>query len=48
MVRIMIILRVKVVVIGGGTGSFVGTWIEKYTHDIAALVNMVDDGGSTA
>ena len=22
-------------------------WIEKYTHSITALVNMVDDGGST-
>ncbi len=39
---------VKVVVIGGGTGSFtLLSGLKKYTHSITALVNMVDDGGST-
>ena len=38
----------KVVVIGGGTGSFtLLSGLKKYTHSITALVNMVDDGGST-
>ncbi|MCL2869940.1 YvcK family protein [Candidatus Saccharibacteria bacterium] len=38
----------KIVVIGGGTGSFVVlSGLKNYTHDITALVNMVDDGGST-
>ncbi len=40
--------RKKVVVIGGGTGSFVVlSALKKYTKYITALVNMVDDGGST-
>lgn len=39
---------VKVVVIGGGTGSFtVLSGLKTYTHDITALVSMADDGGST-
>ncbi|MDO4712758.1 MAG: YvcK family protein [Candidatus Saccharibacteria bacterium] len=39
---------VNVVVIGGGTGSFTLLGgLKKYTHHITALVNMVDDGGST-
>ena len=39
---------VKIVVIGGGTGSFtLLSGLKKYTHSITALVNMVDDGGST-
>mgnify|MGYP003380649138 CR=1 FL=1 len=38
----------KIAVIGGGTGSFMLLQaLKKYTSDIAALVNMVDDGGST-
>ncbi len=39
---------VKIVVIGGGTGSFtVLSGLKNYTDQITALVNMVDDGGST-
>jgi uncharacterized cofD-like protein len=39
---------VKVVVIGGGTGSFVVlSGLKKYVHNITALVSMADDGGST-
>lgn len=42
------IFGLKVVVIGGGTGSFtLLSGLKKYTHSITALVNMVDDGGST-
>ncbi|HSE29832.1 MAG TPA: gluconeogenesis factor YvcK family protein [Candidatus Saccharimonadales bacterium] len=38
----------KVVVIGGGTGSFaVLSGLKNYCRDITALVSMVDDGGST-
>lgn len=38
----------KVVVIGGGTGSFVMlTALKKHTKQLTAIVNMVDDGGST-
>lgn len=38
----------KVVVIGGGTGSFtVLTGLKHYASDITAIVNMSDDGGST-
>lgn len=40
--------QVKVAVIGGGTGSFtLLTALKDHTRSIAALVNMVDDGGST-
>lgn len=39
---------VKIVVIGGGTGSFtVLQGLKHYARDITALVNMADDGGST-
>lgn len=39
---------IKIAVIGGGTGSFTILSGLKYeTRDIAALVNMADDGGST-
>lgn len=39
---------VKIVVIGGGTGSFVLlSGLKKYVHGVTALVNMADDGGST-
>lgn len=39
---------VKVVVIGGGTGSFtLLSALKKHTSQIAAIVNMADDGGST-
>ncbi|MFH0752119.1 MAG: gluconeogenesis factor YvcK family protein [archaeon] len=38
----------KVVVIGGGTGSFnVLKGLKGYDVDVAAVVNMTDDGGST-
>ena len=38
----------KIVVIGGGTGSFtLLTGLKEYTSAITALVNMADDGGST-
>ena len=38
----------KIVVIGGGTGSFtLLQGIKRYTKDVTALVNMADDGGST-
>ncbi len=38
----------KIVVIGGGTGSFtLLSELKNYTHNLTALVNMVDDGGST-
>ena len=39
---------IKIAVIGGGTGSFtLLTALKDYTSQIAALVNMADDGGST-
>lgn len=39
---------VKVVVIGGGTGSFAClSGLKNYCRDITALVSMADDGGST-
>lgn len=38
----------KIVVIGGGTGSFmVLSGLKNYASDITALVSMADDGGST-
>jgi uncharacterized cofD-like protein len=38
----------KIVVIGGGTGSFtVLSALKYYARDITAIVNMADDGGST-
>ncbi len=38
----------KVVVIGGGTGNFtVLSGLKKYPVDLAAIVSMADDGGST-
>ena len=38
----------KVVVIGGGTGSFnLLSSLKQFTPNITALVNMADDGGST-
>ncbi|MDO4870795.1 MAG: YvcK family protein [Candidatus Saccharibacteria bacterium] len=40
--------EVKIAVIGGGTGSSVIlSAFKKHTSQIAALINMVDDGGST-
>lgn len=40
--------QVKIAVIGGGTGSFtLLSALKDYTTQIAALVNMADDGGST-
>lgn len=39
---------IKIAVIGGGTGSFmIISALKDYTKQIAAIVNMVDDGGST-
>jgi uncharacterized cofD-like protein len=39
---------VKIVVIGGGTGSFVVlSGLKHFAYNITALVSMVDDGGST-
>lgn len=41
-------VEVKIAVIGGGTGSFTMLNVLKhYTSRVAAIVNMVDDGGST-
>lgn len=38
----------KIVVIGGGTGSFtLLRGIKRYTDNVTALVNMADNGGST-
>lgn len=38
----------KIVVIGGGTGSFtLLSALKRYSHHLVAIVNMVDDGGST-
>jgi len=38
----------KIVVIGGGTGTFtVLTGLKKYPVDLTAVVSMADDGGST-
>lgn len=38
----------KITVIGGGTGSFtLLSALKNHTSQIAALVNMADDGGST-
>ncbi len=40
--------EIKIAVIGGGTGSFtLLSALKNYTTQIAALVNMADDGGST-
>lgn len=40
--------EVKIAVIGGGTGSFTMlSALKKYTTQIAAIVSMADDGGST-
>jgi uncharacterized cofD-like protein len=40
--------RKKIVVIGGGTGSFnLLSGIKEYASNITALVNMADDGGSS-
>jgi len=41
-------LGIKVVVIGGGTGSFtILSGLKNYVSNITALVSMADDGGST-
>lgn len=40
--------HIKVVTIGGGTGSFtILSGLKQYTDNITALVGMADDGGST-
>lgn len=39
---------IKIVVIGGGTGSFtLLSGLKNYTYKLTAIVNMADDGGST-
>lgn len=39
---------IKIAVVGGGTGSFmVLSALREHTKQLAAIVNMVDDGGST-
>lgn len=39
---------IKIAVIGGGTGSFtILSALKQHTGQLAAIVNMVDDGGST-
>ncbi|MEI6850570.1 MAG: gluconeogenesis factor YvcK family protein [Candidatus Saccharibacteria bacterium] len=39
---------IKIAVVGGGTGSFtLLSALKNHTKQIAAIVNMVDDGGST-
>ena len=39
---------IKIAVLGGGTGSFmILSALKNYTKQIAAIVNMADDGGST-
>lgn len=43
-----VLLGAKIVVIGGGTGSFtLLSGLKHYARNITALVNMADDGGST-
>lgn len=40
--------EIKIAVIGGGTGSFtLLSALKEHTSQLAAIVNMVDDGGST-
>jgi uncharacterized cofD-like protein len=40
--------QVRIAVIGGGTGSFtLLSALKNHTNQLAAIVNMVDDGGST-
>jgi uncharacterized cofD-like protein len=40
--------EIKITVIGGGTGSFtLLSALKKHTRQLAAVVNMADDGGST-
>ena len=40
--------KLKIVVIGGGTGSFVVlSGLRKYNFDLTAVVNVADSGGST-
>lgn len=48
MVLTLVSNDLKIVVIGGGTGSFtLLTGLKEYTPSLTALVNMADDGGST-
>jgi uncharacterized cofD-like protein len=40
--------EIKIAVLGGGTGSFMLlSALKEHTKQLAAIVNMVDDGGST-
>ncbi|MFH1246582.1 MAG: gluconeogenesis factor YvcK family protein [Candidatus Liptonbacteria bacterium] len=44
----MVLRRKKIVVIGGGTGTFtVLSGLKQYPLDLTAIVTMADDGGST-
>src|SRR5574344_710402 len=46
--QIFALTEIKIALIGGGTGSFtLLSALKNHTSQIAALVNMVDDGGST-
>ncbi len=41
-------MKKKIVVLGGGTGSFITlSGLKKYPYDLSAIVTMMDDGGST-
>lgn len=41
-------MKKKIVVIGGGTGSFITlSGLKRYPYDLSAIVTMMDDGGST-
>ncbi len=41
-------MKKKIVVIGGGTGSFITlSGLKKYPYELSAIVTMMDDGGST-
>ena len=40
--------RQKIVVIGGGTGTFVAlSGLKKYNVDLSAIITMMDSGGSS-
>lgn len=40
--------KLKIVVIGGGTGSFVAlSGLKKYDVDLTAIITMMDSGGSS-
>ncbi len=46
--RLVVNDNIRIVVVGGGTGSFTMlSGLKKYGHDLTAIVSMADDGGST-